>query len=113
MSFHPPTEGTQALGAPGHLRELQGDGFQLNVTLDAGPVPRPQWLLGAVSLQESRCTHGLQDIAVTATVGTPGHGLLGGASTSDFSFYSPFFHNAGGLCRNSQARPMFLGSSYR
>jgi hypothetical protein len=59
-----------------YLRERQGNGLQLNVTFNSGTVPGPQGLLGTVSLQESRGTHRLQDVVVTATVRAPGHGFL-------------------------------------
>lgn len=59
-----------------YLRELQGNGLQVNITFDSGSVPRAQRLFGAVSLQKSRCTHGLQDVVMVTTLHAPVHGLL-------------------------------------
>lgn len=59
-----------------YLGQLQGNGLQLNITFDPRAVPGPQGLLAAVSFQEGRCAHRLQDVVVTATLHASGHGLL-------------------------------------
>jgi len=59
-----------------YLREFQGDGLQMNIALDPGSVPRPQRLFGAISLQKSGCTHGLQDVVMIAALHALVHGLL-------------------------------------
>lgn len=78
FSFIPaPSRGSEPLGRTLYLRQLQGNGLQLNITFNPRAVPRPQRLLGAVPFQEGRCTHGLQDVVVTTTLHASGHGLLG------------------------------------
>lgn len=70
-----------------YLGQLQGNGLQLNITLNPRAVPGPQRLLGAVSFQEGGCTHRLQDIVVTATLHASGHGLLHHKNTHQPSFW--------------------------
>ena len=48
----------------------------MNIAFDPGSVPRPQRLFGAVSLQESRCAHRLQDVVMIAALHALVHGLL-------------------------------------
>lgn len=77
-----PAGSTETTRTSEYLGEFQGDGLQLDITLDTGTVPRPQRLLGAVSLQKSRCTHGLQDVVMIATLHALVHGLLSITRTS-------------------------------
>lgn len=74
----------------------------MNVALDPRAVPRPQGLFGAVSLQESRCAHGLQDVVMRAALHALVHGLLWVTRMSVLVASVFRFKSQAGILRNLQ-----------